>query len=321
VGKKRRILIFSLTIIFVIVFIYSRPYIFTHKSDNKPFAASGSDLTSGLTDQVQKKSYKDILPLSKPLYIPCYVWPPFNIKNKDKTWSGADADISKAVLSRMGYTVKWLDMPFKRILEEMRKGTYAVMLPCVIGGGREDYMLFSAPVSSIYSVLWKKKNDPFEWQKYDDLKGKTVGASFYHYGAGFFDAANKKQKFTLDMVAHKTPELVHFRKLIEGKTNLFICELSVGLYIRHENRPEFDEVTYCRTGVGPARPFCLPVSRKYFEGHENAMHQFINDFNLTLAAFGREGKSQEIFDRYHMMVKLDEAGQVVISKEGNFWYE
>lgn len=211
----------------------------------------------------------------------------------------------------MGYKVKWIDMPFARALEEMRGAKYPAMAPCVVGGGREEYILFTEPISSIYSVLWKRKDDEFSWRTYDDLKGRTIGASYYHYGAGFFEAS-EAGKFDVDMVTAKNPEMVHFRKLLEGRTDMFICERSVGLYIRHQHQPEFDNVDYCKTGVGPTRPFCFAISKKYFEGREEHLKRFVESFNRNLLEFSREGKRKAIFDKYHMAIELDGNGRVEI---------
>jgi polar amino acid transport system substrate-binding protein len=200
-------------------------------------------------------------------------------------------------------------MPFVRALEEMKSGKYPAMTACVEGGNREEYILFSEPVSSIYSVLWKMKNNPFCWKTYDDLQGLLIGASHYHYGAGFFEAA-KEGKFTLDMVAAKKPEVIHFRKLLQGKIDMFICERSLGFYLKQKFKPQFDEVVPCQTGVGSARPFSFAISRKYFEGREEQMRQFVTSFNKELRTFTREGRRQEIFEKYHISITLDTDGTI-----------
>ena len=266
-----------------------------------PLAAAKADSKTTLTFPAK----------SKPLILPSMIWPPFIMQDDTGKLIGADTEITEAVLQRLGYDVQWLVMPFARALEEMKSAKYPAMQPCVVGGGREEFILFSQPVSSIYSVLWKKKSDNFCWQTYDDLKGRLIGASYYHYGAGFMEAA-EAGKFKLDMVAAKAPEVIHFRKILEGKTDMFICELSVGLYLRDLHRPEFDQVDYCPTGVGPARPFCFAVSRKYFEGREPEMHAFVDAFNRELLAFAREGGRRQIFDKYHMLINVDDEGRVII---------
>lgn len=250
-------------------------------------------------------------PRSEPLILAANTYPPFSMKDGAGRWVGADPEIVEAVLNRMGYQVQWVDMAFARSLEEMRTGSYPAMLPCVVGGGREDYVLFSDPVASIFSVLWKKKNDDFSWSTYDDLKGRVIGASDYHYGAGFFEAATAG-KFEVDMVPGREPDLTHFRKLLQGEIDMFICELSVGLYLREIYKPEFDEVDYCPTGVGPTRPFCFAVSRSYFKDRENQMHAFVAAFNKELAIFSREGRRKEIFEKYHMLIHTDDKGAVII---------
>ena len=250
-------------------------------------------------------------PKSQPLVLPSNTYPPFNIKDETGRWRGADIEIVEAVLGRMGYRVEWVEIPFARSLEEMKTAKFPAMAPCVVGGGREEYIFFSAPVSSIFSVLWKKKRDDFSWHTYDDLKWRVIGASYYNYGAGFLEAG-KAGQFKLDMVAANAPEIIHFRKLLQNKIDMFICERSVGLYLRTKHAPEFDEVNYAPTGVGPARPFCFAVSRKYFEGREKQMHEFVDAFNRELAIFSREGERIKIFDKYHMLIPVDDQGMIVV---------
>ena len=98
---------------------------------------------------------------------------------------------------------------------------------------------------------------------------------------------------------------------------MFICELSVGLYWRHQYAPEFDQVDYCPTGVGPTRPFCFGVSKKYFKGRQEQMHAFIDTFNLELADFAKQGRRKEIFDKNHMLINVDDQGRVMVPG-GNF---
>ncbi|MEN8258103.1 MAG: transporter substrate-binding domain-containing protein [Thermodesulfobacteriota bacterium] len=249
-------------------------------------------------------------PKSEPLAMPAMTYPPFTMQDESGKWVGADNEIIESVLQGMGYKVQWLEMSFARALEETKSGKYPAMTAWVEGGGSEEYILFSDPISSIYSVLWQKKGDPFTWATYDDLKGRVIGASHYHYGAGFFEAA-KAGKFELDMVAAKKPEVIHFRKLLQGKTDMFICELSLGLYLQKMHRPEFDNVVPFPTSVGPARPFSFAISRKYFEGREEQMQAFVAVFNKELAAFAKEGHRKEIFDKYHMSIHMDKDGMII----------
>jgi polar amino acid transport system substrate-binding protein len=305
-------------IFLIVAFLYARPYLFRESAPERDPARPGQTVLQPTAKESPaeppaSKRTADLTfpPRSDPLVLPAFTWPPFIMKDDSGKWIGACIEITEAVLNRMGYRVQWVDFAFARALEEMHSSSYPGIAPCVVGGGREEYILFSEPVASIYSVLWKKKSDDFTWHTYDDLKGRIIGASYYHYGAGFFEAA-EAAKFTLDKVASKTPELIHFRKLLQGKTDMFICELSVGLYLRHQYAPEFDPVDYCPTGIGPTRPLCFAVSRKYFEGRPEQMQAFMGAFNVELAAFAGEGQRKKIFDKYHMLIKVDDEGRVVV---------
>ncbi len=298
----------------IIALLYSRPFFWGEEAPvHKESPQGQSTLSQHIsTDRIPTlPPGKQVFPpTSEPLVMPTTTYPPFSMQDESGAWIGADNEIIEAVLQRLGYQVQWLGMPFPRALEEMKAGTYPAMTACAEGDGREEHILFSKPISSIYTVLWKKKGDPFSWTSYDDLKGRVIGASHYHYGAGFFEAA-EAGKFELDMVAATEPEVIHFRKLLQGKTDLFICELSLGNYLKQKHQPEFDQVVPWPTGVGPARPLSFAISRRYFEGREEQMEAFVAAFNHGLLAFAREGRSKEIFDKYQMPIPLDNEGQVI----------
>lgn len=316
----------ALKIVFVIAtllgILYSRPFFlqfipsselsFPPPESSPPPKEVEKTPPEATSSFIQEKPF--FQPENMTLSLPVYTWPPYSMLDETGKWTGADVEIVEAVLSRMGYLVKWVEMPFTRALEEMKNGSFPAMAPCVTGGGREEFMYFSAPVSSIYTVLWKKRDNPFTWESYDDLNGKIIGASYYHYGAGFMEAA-RDGKFTLDMVAAKAPEIIHFQKLLDGKTDLFICELSVGLYLKHKYKPDFDEVDYIPKGIGPRRPFCLPASRKYFVKSAPEMFSFINSFNRELAVFSLEGGREQIFNNYHMSIRVDGNGMITLPGE------
>jgi polar amino acid transport system substrate-binding protein len=311
----KRFLLPMACVVVIITVLYSRSFFVEQEplvsSDNPAQQSAIAQLTLP-ADPASPTPRNNLVfpPKSEPLILPAMTYPPFTMQDASGKWVGADNEIIEIVLQRIGYQVQWLEMPFSRALEEMQSGKYPAMTACVEGNNRDEYILFSKPVSSIYSVLWKMKDAPYSWSTYDDLKGKVIGASHYHYGAGFFEAA-KAGKFKLDMVAQKKPEIIHFRKLLQGKTDMFICELSVGSYLKDKFKPEFDSVISCPTGVGPARPFSFAISKKYFEGREEQMQIFVAAFNEQLLTFAKEGGRKAIFDKYHMSIHMDKEGRII----------
>lgn len=300
-------------IFFIAIVLFSRTFFLNRAPsvDHNNFEINtGSSLPEITNPDLPQMSNKLVFPpQNSTLVMPAFTYPPFTMQNQAGKWIGADNEIIENVLLRMGYQVQWIEMPFARALEEMKSGKYPAMTACVEGDDREEYILFSEPVSSIYSVLWKMQSNPFCWQTYDDLQGLLIGASNYHYGAGFFEAA-KEGKFALDMVANKKPEIIHFRKLREGKIDMFICELSLGSYLKQRFKPEFNDVVPCQTGVGPPRPFSFAISRKYFDGREEQMQKFVTAFNNELLDFSMEGHRQTIFEKYQMSIALDNDGMI-----------
>lgn len=301
--------------VFLILFVlYSRAFFIGKngsESIDTPPAAHATIATTNNAVDTQSAQDVSFPPKDKVFQILLFAWPPFYMENDQGQWIGAVPEIIKPILNKMGYQVEFIGMPFARALEEMKGCKYPALAACVTGGGREEYILFSEPVVSIYSTLWKKKEDNRCWKEYDDLKGRNIGISPYHYGAGFLEAA-EQGLFKTDLVTAKAPERIHFVKLLENKIDMFICELSVGNYLQKTHKPKFDEVDFCTTGVGSARPFPFAVSKAFFKENHEELHAFIENFNRELLSPEGVAQRKKIFNKYNMLIEMDEEGKIIL---------
>jgi len=189
----------------------------------------------------------------------------------------------KKVLAAMGYTPRIVPMPFKRCLANMQDGNMPIMLPCAASEERLTYMRYSDPVYHITTVLWKKGRDMADcWRDYDDLAGLRIGVGLgYSYGAKW-DEAVASGTFSLDFSGGKSPELTHFQMAAAGRVDMFISDLSVGLFLKKQYAPKFDDIYPCPKRIGEDRPFGAPISLKYFKDHGLSPDAFLDRFNSVL---------------------------------------
>ena len=184
----------------------------------------------------------------------------------------------------MGYEPKFTLMPFRRCLDSMKDGLIPIMLPCVINESRLVYMQYSDPVYYIDSVLWKKGKDSSNcWNDFKDLSGLRIGASLgYAYGPDW-DEAVAKQIFQVDYVGGRDPETAHFSKILVNRSDMFICEKRLGQFLKEKHSPKFDSIHFCPKSAGLGRPFCTPISRKYFKDNRLDPYEFLKKLNEELA--------------------------------------
>lgn len=234
------------------------------------------------------------MPSRKPVIkIGAYIYPPASYYNDDDVLTGKTVEALRSVLSSMGYRPRFVVLPFKRCLSLMRDGEFPIMLPCVINDDRLQYMRYSDPVYFINSVLWKRGSASGDcWERFEDLRGSVIGATNgYAYGPEW-DKAVAERNFKVDMVFSENPEFIHFTKLLEKRNDMFICERNLGEFIKRRYAPRFDDIYPCPKSVGPVRPFCAPISRKYFEKHNLDPDEFLERFNDILTHYRARAESQ-----------------------------
>ncbi|MFC4159315.1 substrate-binding periplasmic protein [Chitinimonas lacunae] len=237
-----------------------------------------------------------------PLLLASAEFPPFREKIGD-SYRGADYEIVTQVFERLGYQVTVQFYPLQRALKLAEKGAVAGFFTLTRNPERERIFLFTAPVSTVTDVLFKRRLDTLTWQNLSDLRGYRVSASEgYNYAPGLL-ANLKLGGAQLSMVVGEKPEYEHLRQLSAGLVDLAICEVSVCSSLIQQHPDRFGHIDYIDRPLGETRSFHLGISRK----HPNA-EGLVAAFDAELAKFAAEGKRAEIFKRYGMRVSLDKAG-------------
>ncbi|WP_425642850.1 substrate-binding periplasmic protein [Marinomonas gallaica] len=105
-------------------------------------------------------------------------YPPYIMApNNDSTIHGIDIEVVKAAFDSQGVDVTFERLPWKRIIKSMQEGRIAGTVSCSKEKARDDYMLFSAPISYASRVVVSKKSlDTGTIRKITDLSRYSVVA-------------------------------------------------------------------------------------------------------------------------------------------------
>ena len=243
-----------------------------------------------------------------------YTFPPYSLKTENGYYTGADIEITEAVFKRLGYRIKWIDLPFNRALDGVKKGVYPGIAPCVASETRKAFTHFSSiPTAALDRVFFKRKDSDLSWRSYEDLRGLTVGACDYSYPEHFWKAGEKGM-FAIEVVKNTHPDLSNFKKLVKKRIDILIVDRAVGMNIIRENAPQFDMVDVVpEISVDHAPvPFSLGLSKKYWALRGTAGDDLMRAYEKELAAFVKSGKRNAIFAQYSMSYTLDADNHIIL---------
>ncbi|WP_172205152.1 ABC transporter substrate-binding protein [Niveibacterium sp. COAC-50] len=201
--------------------------------------------------------------------------------------TGFDYDVSKAVLARMGHTLKLSFAPWKRALLMAQKGEVDALLD--IGRGdqneREDFLAFpDEALSGTRITLFYLKRNPFRYEGLFSLAGKTVGTlAGYAYSPDFANAPYFQRE------AVETHEQ-NLRKLLRGHIDFAMLDTAVGIYTARRLGVA-DQIGYEPISISGGK---LYIAFSLARGQQS----LARDFSKTLSAFKQTAEYRAIFARY-----------------------
>ncbi|ARU54505.1 PAAT family ABC transporter substrate-binding protein [Oleiphilus messinensis] len=221
-------------------------------------------------------------------------FPPFKFQNPESgEIVGFDTEVVRRVFQSMGIEAEVSIMPFQRADILTRRGKYAAYYSFTKNPDREQHYYFSAPISSVQDVIFKKKTLPLQWLHYADLANYRLGFSQrYNYDPDFLSVMEDKVPVVDD---ENEKQLLYL--LTKERVDIAICEKSVCGFLINQNPVQFGGIDYYDKPIGQpsVRPFYVGFSKNW----PNA-EQLRDAFNVALAAWKRrEGPAvKEIFEKY-----------------------
>ncbi len=221
---------------------------------------------------------KVVLPIATEHY------PPYEMLEAVDGLKGFDYEVLVEIFTRLGYKLKIEFLPWKRALAYTQRGTTLGILTCAYTKEREDYIIYSNPISKRTTGYYVRKGfkgpTPLTIA---DVKGQRV-ASVSAYASlnalievGIMPIGANDTKSAISMLQRNRFDYLYLNR---QSTDFIINQLGLSnLFTFHPiNHKEFF--------------FCF--SKKY-----KGVSQLITSFNKMLETLRKDGTYKKIHDKYH----------------------
>ena len=218
---------------------------------------------------------------------------PYSFRAADGQVSGFDAELTRAILSRMGCTAVFVEMPWARALSELEAGRLDILPGTFRSARREVFAHFSTPSlqSSLLLYVGPQGRSRYRITSLNDLAGTAfrlgvqIGVS---YGEKF-DALQANPLFKANQVninlrrnAWKMMDLGRIDGMIADEATAALELQQLGL--AGQIRPSGVVVSTSTSMVAFSKRTVTP--------------QFVGTFNQTLQALIADGEYRRIRERY-----------------------
>lgn len=156
-----------------------------------------------------------------PLRIVTHPLPPY-VYLEGKAPAGVDYEIASEVFKRLGITVEWEFLPWRRCLMMVQQGEADAVMDIFRTSAREHWLVYATEaLSQVDLVLYQASERPIPLSSLRDLKGMRVGvAPGFEYGKAFAESLAEKEP---------APSLeANFGKLLLGRVDLVISDRRAG---------------------------------------------------------------------------------------------
>ena len=227
-------------------------------------------------------------------------WPPY--LSTDQRHNGVMAHIISDLFAAEGYKVNFRFLPWPRAYSEAAAGKFDATGVWMHKGEREADFLFSEPLLNEQFVFFHLKSMPFDWQRFDDLTGMTLGGGLeYSYGPAF-DAFLARGKVRMERVSS---DQQNFEKLLKERIVLYPQELNVGYAAL---RSQFTPAERARITHHP-KPLLVNQSYLMLPKRLAGSEALVQRFNQRLREFRSSGR----YDRYFHDLQ---AGKYMLTEDG-----
>ena len=214
-------------------------------------------------------------------------WPPY--LSSDLKHNGVIAHLISDLFAAEGYRVNFQFLPWPRAYSSAAAGRFDATAVWMHKHEREADFLFSAPLLDEQFVFFHLKSLPFDWRRFDDLTGMTLGGGLeYSYGPDF-DRFLATGKVKIERVSSDTQ---NFEKLLKERVVLYPQEMNVGYASlrSHFSPAEQARITHHRKPLLINRSYLmLPKSLK-------SSPVLLERFNKRLQLWRENGRYQRYFD-------------------------
>ncbi|WP_373976640.1 transporter substrate-binding domain-containing protein [Chitinibacter sp. SCUT-21] len=212
-------------------------------------------------------------------------WPP--LQGQQLPDFGPASQVVTRALALRGIRVRYEFMPWRRALEESRKGNFAGTLLWSLNDDRKQHFWFSDAVYRSKTVLFYHHAKPVFWKNLPDLAGKKMGVTNgYSYGDEW-EKLQREQVFLTDIGNTDEQNLA---KLLSQRIDGFPCEL---LVCQHLIATHFPPITQKILLFQP-RPVHSETMHVLFSKNRSNGQWLAEQFNLGLQELKRSGELRRL---------------------------
>ncbi len=155
---------------------------------------------------------------------------PYLIKNYDGSYSGLVPDVITLINDKIGANIQLVVDDWPEIVKNTREKFIDGALAIDPEHARQNGLLTTYPITTVYPIVYAKKDAPFNINSIDDLKGKVVAAQTdFHYIKNILDPIKD------DIKLIKTDNYFDsLRVVFEGKADVALAN-SVANFLLSEN--------------------------------------------------------------------------------------
>ena len=214
-------------------------------------------------------------------------WPPY--LSSDLKHNGVIAHLISDLFADEGYRVSFQFLPWPRAYSAAAAGRFDATAVWMHKDEREADFLFSAPLLDEQFVFFHLKSLPFDWRRFDDLTGMTLGGGLeYSYGPGF-DAFLAENKVKMERVSN---DQQNFDKLLKERVVLYPQEMNVGYAAL---RSHFSPEDQAKITHHP-KPLLVNLSYLMLPKSLKGSPALLERFNERLQRYRESGRYQRYFD-------------------------
>ncbi|WP_323968272.1 substrate-binding periplasmic protein [Aeromonas veronii] len=108
-------------------------------------------------------------------------WQPFSYRNEQQQLRGLDVELLNAIFLRAGYQAKFNEMPWARVLHELKFGTVQLTMSANITAERQQYARFSHPYREEETAIIIRRQDAERWRGITTLE-QLINTPNFHIG-------------------------------------------------------------------------------------------------------------------------------------------
>jgi len=162
-------------------------------------------------------------------------------------WTGSELpgqgvinQLVTAAFAAQGLSVDYVHLPWKRALEETRRGNYPVSSFWLPSSKQREFLQLSAPLIDTRTVFFQRAEDPpVNWERIEDLAPYRIGATIgFTYTPEFYEAVDQG----VIRVLFVPDESQNLKLLFGGRIDLFAASEFTGLQMARELGVERDRL-------------------------------------------------------------------------------